>query len=214
MAVPTTDGLDTVRSRRGGRSARVRHAVLTAAIDELVECGYENLSHLTVARIAGVDPATVYRRWPTRGRLAVDAIVELAAEAVPLPDTGTVRGDLTALHRAVSRVLRNPRLLRLFQAVSAAAFEHDPEVTDAVRAFWRQRFDGAVVILTRAVERGEIPPQPDPRGVIEQLVAPAYFRALVTKQALDARLTETSVERALTLARSISTATSGGSITS
>jgi hypothetical protein len=76
-----------------------------------------------------------------------------------------------------------------------------------VRAFWRERFDGAVVILTRAVERGEIPPQPDPRGVIEQLVAPAYFRALVTKQALDARLTDTSVERALTLARSTSPAT-------
>jgi AcrR family transcriptional regulator len=200
MAVPTSDGLDTVRSRRGGRSARVRHAVLTATIDELVECGYENLSHLAVARLAGVDPATVYRRWPTRARLAVDAIVELAAEAVPIPDTGTVRGDLTALHRAVSRVLRNPRLLRLFQAVSAAAFEHDPEVTDAVRGFWRQRFDGAVVILTRAVERGEIPPQSDPRAVIEQLVAPAYLRALVTKQPLDARLTETSVERALTLA--------------
>jgi AcrR family transcriptional regulator len=203
MAVPTTDGLDTVRSRRGGRSARVRHAVLAAVIDELVERGYENLSHLAVARTAGVDPATVYRRWPTRARLAVDAIVELAAEAVPIRDTGTVRGDLTALHRSVSRLLRNPRLLRLFQAVSAAAFEHDPEVTDAVRAFWRQRFDGAVVILTRAAERGEIPPQSDPRAVIEQLVAPAYFRALVTKQPLDARLTETSVERALTLARSI-----------
>jgi AcrR family transcriptional regulator len=201
MAVPTTEGLDTVRSRRGGRSARVRHAVLTAAVDQLVECGYENLSHLAVARNAGVDPATIYRRWPTRARLAVDAIVELATEAVPILDTGSVRGDLTALHRAVSGVLRNRRLLRLFQAVSAAAFEHDPEVTDAVRTFWRQRFDGAVVILTRAVERGEIPPQSDPRGVIEQLVAPACFRALVTKQPLDSRLTETSVERALTLAR-------------
>ena len=78
-----------------------------------------------------------------------------------------------------------------------------PPVDDwrALALILESNFPERLVILTRAVERGEIPPQSDPQAVIEQLVAPAYFRALVTKQPLDARLTETSVERALTLAR-------------
>lgn len=191
--------LDTVRARRGGRSARVRDAVLEAARQELMERGYEHLSHLGVARRSGVDPATVHRRWPTRVRLALDAVIDLAITAVPVPDTGTLRGDLTVFHRAVAALLRDPPTLRLFQAFSAATFDQDSEVTSALQAFWRTRLDGATAMLDRAVGRGEISEHPEPRRVVEQLVAPAYFRALVSRGPLDEELTEHSVGAALRL---------------
>src|SRR6516162_9222771 len=100
MAVGIDIELDGVRARTGGRSARVREAVLSAVREELMDGGYAALSHIVVARRAGVDPATVYRRWPTRSRLAVDAIIELAENAVPVPDTGRLASDLRMLHRS------------------------------------------------------------------------------------------------------------------
>ena len=73
--------LDSVQDRPGGRSERVRSAVLTAAREELLEGGWDSFSHRAIAKRAGVDPATVYRRWPTRPRLAVDALLELAGRS-------------------------------------------------------------------------------------------------------------------------------------
>jgi AcrR family transcriptional regulator len=201
MTETTARSLDSVKERRGGRSARVREAVLAATRQQLMDGGYANVAHLAVARQAKVDPATVYRRWPTRARLAIDAVIDIAADAVPVPDTGAVRTDLEQFHRAVTGVLADPRLLRLFQAVFAAAFEDDPELRDALSEFWRRRFDGATAMLHRAVQRGEIPPQRDPDRVIEQLVATAYFRALVTGNPVGDDFTRSSVELAMLLAR-------------
>jgi AcrR family transcriptional regulator len=177
----------------------VRATVLAAVQDELQAGGYANVSHQAVARIAGVDPATVYRRWPSRARLVTDALLDLAESAVAIPDTGTLAGDLTAFHRAVTRVLRNPRSRRIFEAAAAVQAERDDDVRSVLQVFWRRRFDGATVMLDRAVARGEIPPQRDAAFVIEQLVAPAYFRALVTGRPLDRRFTEGCVERVLVL---------------
>ena len=86
--------LDTVRERPGGRSARIREAVLEATLESLLNEGYASLSHRVVAKRAGVDPATVYRRWPTRPRLAVDALLDTAQATVPVPDTGDVAKDM------------------------------------------------------------------------------------------------------------------------
>jgi len=191
---------DTVRMRRGGRSARVRSATLQATREQLMDGGYARLSHLAVARRAQVDPATVYRRWPTRARLAIDAVVDLAETAVPIPDTGSLHADLTALHRSVAAVLNRPGQLRLFQAFSFAALEDDPEVVGALERFWRSRFAAAAELFERAVERGEIPPVGDPAGLIEELVGPLYLRALVTRRPIDRSLTQRSVEWAMTLA--------------
>ena len=191
---------DTVRTRRGGRSARVRAATLQAAREELMDAGYARLSHLAVARRAEVDPATVYRRWPSRARLAIDAVVDLAQTAVPLPDTGSLHGDLTQLHRTVAALLKDPSQLRLFQAFSFAALEDDPEVASALQRFWRGRFAAAGGIFDRAAERGEIRLVSDAPGLIEQLVGPLYLRALVTRGPLDRKLTEQSVKRTMVLA--------------
>src|SRR5687767_15007682 len=94
--------------RPGGRSARVREAVLSATTAVLAEDGYERLSIETVAVRAGVHKTTVYRRWPTRAQLVVDALQERSERNVPVPDTGTFAGDLDALARSVVANIGSP----------------------------------------------------------------------------------------------------------
>lgn len=178
-------GLDNVRSRPGGRSAKVRDQVLSAVRAELEERGYGALSHRAVARRAGVDPATVYRRWPSRPELAADALLEIARQAVPIPDTGNLDADLTEFLDALAGALSDPGLLQLFYALSAARAEAEGDLREMLHSFWASRYQGAEAMVERAIERGELPSDVDPHDVIEQLVAPSYFRALVTGETLD-----------------------------
>jgi len=194
--------LDTVRARPGGRSARIRALVLDATREELLGGGYGALSHRAVAQRAGVDPATVYRRWPTRPRLATDALLDIARTAVPVPDTGEVAADLEIFLDAVAAALADPRLLRFFHALSAAGAEADVDLMNTLRSFWEARFAGAEGMVVRAVERGELPAGVDSHGVIEQLVAPAYFRALVTGEPLGGEFRQRCVRQALAAAAS------------
>ena len=76
---------------------RTRAAVLGATADLLAEVGYEELTVEAVARRAGVHKTTVYRRWPTKPDLVADAARERSVQLVEVPDTGSLRGDLTAL---------------------------------------------------------------------------------------------------------------------
>src|SRR5918994_5565425 len=77
--------------RLGGRSARVREAVLDAAFAELDEHGYNGFSIEAVARRSGVHKTTIYRRWPTREALLVYALDSRSDRDVQVPNTGSLR---------------------------------------------------------------------------------------------------------------------------
>ena len=74
--------------RPGGRTARVRAAVLTAAGDALAEQGFDRLDLADVARRAGVGKTTVYRRWGTVAGLVADLLDDMADQSSPRSDTG------------------------------------------------------------------------------------------------------------------------------
>ena len=78
------------------RTSEADRAILTAAVELLAERGLAAMSIEEVAARAGVGKATIYRRWPSKGLLALDAFVAVFREQQPLPDTGTLRGDLIA----------------------------------------------------------------------------------------------------------------------
>src|ERR687885_704622 len=101
MAVLTTT--DMPRSSRGGRPRDPsRDGVIRAAILRLLaEVGYGALTMDAVAAEAGVGKATIYRRWRTKEDLVVDTISEVNRSEIPLPDTGTLEGDLRAMLHAV-----------------------------------------------------------------------------------------------------------------
>src|SRR5271170_5118907 len=98
----------TPRPRTGGRSARVVAAVLDAAIAGLIEGGYDGLAIGEVARRAGVHETSIYRRWRTKPRVVADAVIRAAARDTPARDTGSFRGDVSALLNRVRARLRTP----------------------------------------------------------------------------------------------------------
>ncbi|WP_159846734.1 TetR/AcrR family transcriptional regulator [Nocardia sp. CY41] len=185
------------RRRTGGRSARVREAVLTATLDQVAEHGIEGLTVGDVAARAGVALTTIYRRWGTRTALIAEAVTELAAAANPAPDTGTLRGDLQQLAEQISHLISRPGIARLVG--TTIALSADPEVAAARHRFWEDRFQQSSRVIARAVERGELAEDVDPREVLETLSAPLYFRLLVADAALDDAFLVRCVDNTLTL---------------
>jgi AcrR family transcriptional regulator len=167
--------------RPGGRSARVRAAVLHAAFDELGETGYAGFSMEAVARRSGVHKTTIYRRWPTREALVIDALDSRSDRYSPLPASGSVRGDLRAFGLDVfGKLSSRPGKAMLKSLV--AAVDESPEVLAKVLSFWRERLDVGAAVVARGIARGELPPSTDADLLIEGLLAPIYLRVLLSGQ--------------------------------
>jgi AcrR family transcriptional regulator len=169
-----------VRRRPGGRSAEKRSAVLAATLDLLAETGPSGLSIAEVAKRAGVHETSIYRRWATRERLSIEAMTELSDTLLPVPDTGTLRGDLVAFGHELVAYDESPLGKAL---VRTLATNEDDEQTAAVRSgFWDARYAECKLIIERAVRRGELPSSVDGRLLLEVFVSPIHGRALLTRQ--------------------------------
>src|SRR3954470_7765928 len=124
--------------RPGGRSARVRAAVLSATLEVLVETGYDGLSVDAVAARAGVHKTTVYRRWPTKAELVAAAAADRSEQPVPVPDTGSLAGALAALGHSIAGNVSPELGAGLARTIIAAAAASD-EVAQVNREFWTLR---------------------------------------------------------------------------
>ena len=127
-------------SRPGGRSARVREAVLAATIDAIADEGFASLTVDDVARRAGVHKTTVYRRWATSEALVLDALLERSAEQVAVPDTGSLVGDLRALLDSVAANITS-RVGRAVLLTLSAEAPYNEELDRLRREFWATRFE-------------------------------------------------------------------------
>ncbi|MFC7791034.1 TetR/AcrR family transcriptional regulator [Streptomyces cinereoruber] len=196
-----------VQRRPGGRTARNREKVLHATAELLLREGYEALTIARVAAAAQVADTTVYRHWPSKAHLVLDALSEVARSENPFPDTGTLEGDLRALLRQIVALLERPEVQRVVRTVVSLSGD-DAEVARAKDVFWAERFSGAADLVQRAIARGELPVDTDPYELIEDLSSLAYFRLLVTGRPLDDRVVERSI--ALVLNRQVSAPGPGG----
>jgi AcrR family transcriptional regulator len=201
---------EPIPARRGrvGRGPKVRAAVLAATLAELSEQGYANLTVDNVARRAGVHKTTVYRRWKDRESLVVDAVVDHVAAGVPVPDTGSVDGDLRQWARSLVKWLTSPTGSAVF-AASMSDAAHLPEIAQAKRRFYEDRFRRAGAVVHRAVERGELPADIDPAELMKTLIAPIYLRLLITAEPIDTTTADQAARVALAAARAGALSTSG-----
>ena len=153
--------LDAVAERRPGRprSEEADRAIEAAALDLLVADGFDGMSMEGVATRAGVGKSTVYRRWPTKEHLVLDAVVRRCAEHVVSPDTGSLHGDLVALFEALlAKFRRDGEILRAF----VTATSRSGELADAFqRTFLDDRRAAMRDVLARGVGRGELPADAD-----------------------------------------------------
>jgi AcrR family transcriptional regulator len=187
--------------RPGGRTARVRTAVLRAAGDVLAEQGVDRLDLSDVARRAEVGKTTVYRRWGSVTALVADLLVDMAEQSLPREETGSLLGDLRANALLVQRTLADPRQGPLFRAVIAAA-TCDVRTAEALRHFYEVRVAEWAPCVEQAVERGELPVGTDPSQVVRAVSAPLYYELLTTGTAPDTP----AAERAARAAQAAATA--------
>ncbi|MDT0302067.1 TetR/AcrR family transcriptional regulator [Streptomonospora wellingtoniae] len=193
-------GVEPGHTRPGGRTARVRDAVLRAAGDALAEHGMDALDLGDVARRAQVGKTTVYRRWGTVPILVADLLRDMADQSLPRTETGSLLGDLTANARLVQETLADARQGALFKAVIAAA-TCDAATARALHAFYATRVGEWAPCVEQAVDRGELPPGTDPHEVVRAVSAPLYYSLLCTGGALDAAAADRAAAAAAAAAR-------------
>lgn len=181
---------------------------MEATIELLSELGYELMSLNAVAARAGVSKPTIYRRWPEGKEQLVSAAVASCKEDEATVDTGSLRGDLTALldhmiagmrenaHLAAGltqRLRESPELARMFR--------------EQIMAAKRERFQA---ILQRAVERAELASVPRDYALLSDLgPSMIHTRALITGEALDRRFVNRLVDLVLIPALNAAAAAEG-----
>jgi AcrR family transcriptional regulator len=142
----------TLPRRRGDV---LNSAIFEATLDELAEVGYTKLTMERVAARAGASKASVYRRWPSRMELVLDAVHHLAPDPTDTPDTGSLRGDALAFMRAAAKLLAGPGGEALRGLLGDALA--DPSRTLELRRHSRGTGHRIMQeIVQRAVARGEI----------------------------------------------------------
>ncbi|MFI6107610.1 TetR/AcrR family transcriptional regulator [Streptomyces sp. NPDC051310] len=187
-------------ARPVGRGRKAQAAVRAATLAELLDRGYAELTVEGVAQRAGVHKTTVYRRWKDRASLVVDALAEHFATDIPAPDTGAVETDLQALARALAHSMTGP-VGRAVQTAMHSDAGRLPEIAEARRKVFADRFRRAEPVITRAIERGELPAETDPVEVLKTLAAPIYFRLLVSADPIDEGTADQAVRITLAAAR-------------
>jgi AcrR family transcriptional regulator len=187
------------------RGEHVRRTVLAAAFDELVENGIADATIAGVAGRSGVHETTIYRRWSTKENLFVEAMLNRSAQAIPTPDTGSIRGDLLAVVRAVIDYLTSPTGRAVLHVVSLNVDTY----RDARQTFWAGRLDALCPVVERGIERGELRPDTDARLLLETLIGPLHGRLLLSGEPIDEHLAERLVDLVLDGACSESPSTAG-----
>jgi AcrR family transcriptional regulator len=195
---PGAQGSGSVPARGRPRSEKARKAIVDAAAELLLTRGLSAVSMDAVADRAGVSKATIYRWWPTKESLALDALYTEWAAARPAPrDTGTLRGDLLSLLRPWARLATSKPYGRVLGALITEA-QTDPEfAAEYLGRVVEPRRDLTRAIFGRAIERGEIPADTKVEVAIDMLYGPLYHRLLHGHAALNDRFVRDVVDMAL-----------------
>jgi len=180
------------------RVERTKAAVLAETYRQLTQVGIGGFSIDELARRSGVAKTTIYRHWPSRSALLIDACSRLGG-AAKSPDTGTLRGDITALAAYLAEQLRTAPWTSVYPSVIDAA-ERDPEIAamqSALHEAFMAPFGEAV---ERAKARGELRTDKAGTDLTAAIVGPLFYRRWFSKETIDDRFVAAIVEAALAAA--------------
>ncbi|WP_255953611.1 TetR/AcrR family transcriptional regulator [Streptomyces odontomachi] len=189
------DGCPASGRRHTGRrrNEAARQAILDAALRLLAASDGTRVTVETIAREAGVGKQTLYRWWPSKGAVLLDALLDRADQDVPTPDTGRLRDDLREIIAATFQGAQSsPTGPALRTLVRESA--RDPHLAELMRTFVDARRVALRAVLERGAERGELPPERDRDLLVDQVYGVFWYRFLLGHAPLDdataARLAE------------------------
>ncbi|MCH6561348.1 MAG: TetR/AcrR family transcriptional regulator, partial [Myxococcales bacterium] len=176
------------------RSEEAHRAILDATLELLVEVGFSALTVEGVATRAGVGKATIYRRWPSKLPLVIEAFRELPQlEEV---DTGNLVDDLKKMLRSYLQLFHSTPLGTVLPSL-AGERAHEPQLSQLFDPVVKARSQPLVRALRRAVKRGELPADLDLELAADLIVGPIAVRLFFSGGKVSPKMVGPMVDLAL-----------------
>jgi AcrR family transcriptional regulator len=167
------------------RSQESRLAILSAAMELVAEVGFGSLTIEGIAARAGTGKQTVYRWWPSKADVLLDALATQADLRIPIPDAGSYAADLHEFLTATFELGRQQQVVQVLRVLMAQA-QIDEAFGERFRAeFLARRRDALAVIVDRARERGDLPASPPPALLADIVFGVIWYRVLAGHRPLD-----------------------------
>ena len=163
--------------------------MLTTTFELLSESGVGGFTVDEVARRSGVAKTTIYRHWPTREALVIDACSQISAEQ-EAPDTGSLESDVTAILANIAHLLSTARWSSVLPSIIDIA-ERDPEFADIHSRIQHGHAAPLRKVLDRAAGRGELTTAADRSTMIAALLGPLFYRRWFSREPIDDQFIKT-----------------------
>ncbi|MCZ6736798.1 MAG: TetR/AcrR family transcriptional regulator [Actinobacteria bacterium] len=175
------------------RIERTRRVVLDAAAELVGECGFGRASIEAISERSGVARSTIYRHWPERSELLVEAVGKRVGPVAAV-DSGDLRTDLLQVFSHLGNLLSSEPTKCVAASFIAEAMR-DPELAALHAKFTERRRAVSTTLIERAISRGDLPKTTDPAAMADDLAAPVFFRALILHQPIEKTWIESHVDR-------------------
>ena len=182
-----------------GRVRRSRDRVLTTTFELLGESGVGGFTVDEVARRSGVAKTTIYRHWPTREALVIDACSRISDEQ-EVPDTGSLEDDVTAILTNIGHLLATARWSSVLPSIVDVA-ERDPQFADIHRRIQHGHAAPLREVIDRAAGRGEIAATADRSAMIAGLIGPLFYRRWFSREPIDEQFVKRTVRNVISSQR-------------
>jgi AcrR family transcriptional regulator len=167
------------RGRPQGGSESIVRTILATTLKQLEERGFAGISVEEIARAAGVNKTSVYRRWPSKTRLVLAAVQAAGETERPFVASGDLRRDLVRLLKAKAATLASPRGQRIAHALLTLDGGDRDELMDALR---EPRDASPCAVIQKAIASGELPVGTDAAFVSELLIGPLANRLIIRNE--------------------------------
>jgi AcrR family transcriptional regulator len=181
--------------REDDRVRRSKDAVLVATYELLMEAGLAGVSVDEVSRRSRVAKTTIYRHWPSRTALLLDACSRMSSK-FDIPDTGNLKGDLAEIASSIASLLRSKNFSSVLPSIIDAA-ERDDQVAALHSRIHAEHMAPLYVVIERARQRGELPRSTLAAEIVAAVVGPLFYRRWFSREPLDARFVQSIVDRAV-----------------
>jgi AcrR family transcriptional regulator len=171
------------------RDETVDAAILDAAAALLDKRGYQSMTVDDIAAHAGVGKQTIYRRWPSKAAVVLEALTRRTAAEVVSPDTGSVLEDVRSLLRSAFAALRAGRQKVVLSLMAEAQLSEEFALAFREQFIARRR-QALTDLLQRGIDRGELAPDTDVEFVADMIYGPMWYRLLNRHAPIDDRFAD------------------------
>ncbi len=178
------------------RSREAHAAILKAALRLVEKRGFRAVTVNEIAAAAGAAKMTLYRHWPNKAALVMDALLELIGDETAFPAADSALESLRLQLHLQAAFFRSPRGNLIRSLVSEA--QSDAELATAFRDRWlRPRREGVRQNMQAAISEGSLRGDVDIETAIDQLYGSLYYRLLLGSGLIDERFIESTYQQFL-----------------